>query len=258
MPSKPDPSLFTIMHFLDRFVYRNARTKVDVTRGTSIMQPMAGSSAADLLIKKRDGSKTELPLNNESFWLRKTEEVAADEVFFHQYFNQQGKKKATKQKQEKERREEAGSDDEGDEEEIWEALVNSRPELEDGDGDEQGFSDMEDLMSDDSDDIEGLEEMGDQANDDEVDGEVEDEAEDAEGSDGLEVPDLDSDDDAMMGSDEEVPFDIPGAQNESEEEKAPEQSKSQQKRSRRKKLKQLPTFASAEDYAKLLEDEDDE
>ncbi|KAF2094763.1 CBF-domain-containing protein, partial [Rhizodiscina lignyota] len=259
MPSKPDPSLHTVMHFLDRFVYRNARTKTDVTRGSSIMQPMVGSAAADLLIKKRDGSKTELPLNTESFWLRKAEEVAPDEVFFHQYFNQPSKKKSPKEKKEKKRKDEAGSDGEGDEEEIWEALVNSRPEIEnEDDEDEQGFSDMEGLMSDGSDEVDGVDGI-DEAGDEEGVGEEEGEAEGAEGSDDFDAPDLDSEDDAMMGSDEEVPVDIPDAQGDSDEEpSAKEPSKSQQKRSRRKKLKQLPTFASAEDYAKLLEDEDDE
>jgi ribosome biogenesis protein MAK21 len=257
MPAKPDPSLHTVMHFLDRFIYRNAKTKTDTTRGASVMQPLAGSAAADLLIKKRDGSRTEIPLNNEAFWLKKSEEVAADEVFFHQYFNQSKKKQTTKDRA-------AGKDrdaeDSGDEQEIWKALVDSRPELEDADEDEEGFSDLEDLQSDDDEDEAADEE-------DKEDAGVElhgfDEAEQDEDitqdSDGFDATQLDSEEDAFMDSDDEVPVDVPAdvgdgtADTTSGQGKA---SKFKERKDRRKKLKQLPTFASVEDYAKLLEEDD--
>lgn len=252
MPSKPDPSLHTVMHFLDRFVYRNARTKTDSARGSSLMQPMAGSAAADLLIKKRDGSRNELPLNSEAFWLKKSEDVAADEVFFHEYFNQ-SKKKVMTAKERKQSKKDEASDDE-DEEEIWKALVNSQPDIEGIDEDEEGFSDVDDFAYEDDDMDVG----------DDLEGGDEEalEGADAEDSDGFDAADLDSGDDAFLDSDVEV--DIPSAEDEKEEDTGkPDDTKgkvsrSKEQRDRKKKLKQLPTFASAEDYAKLLGDDDDE
>ena len=46
MAAKPDPTLHTLMHFLDRFVYRNPKSKTGTTHGSSIMQPLAGTSRA--------------------------------------------------------------------------------------------------------------------------------------------------------------------------------------------------------------------
>ena len=70
-----------------------------------------------------------------------------------------------------------------------------------------------------------------------------------------------------MGSDEELPSDFEGipddeADWEDEEESAPKkkgktEDEGDKRGKKKRKLKHLPTFASAEDYAKLLEDEDD-
>ncbi|KAF2401061.1 CBF-domain-containing protein [Trichodelitschia bisporula] len=246
MPEKPDPTVFTLMHFLDRFAYRNAKAKATSLRGNSIMQPLAGAHTSDLLIKGRSSAKGAAPLNTEAFWAKKTEEVAPDEAFFHQYFSKVGKTK---------NRAERRAEKEDSEDEIWDALVKSRPEIE-GD-DELDFDDMEGLaeaMAEDSDEEDGdLEDMDDA---DESDGGVEFVDEDgnvglvSEGEDDFAA--LESDEEVLVASDDEVPSDF--------EELVPEKEKSKAHKDRkeRKKLKQLPTFASAEDYAKLIDADEDE
>ncbi|KAK5718016.1 RNA-binding ribosome biosynthesis protein mak21 [Elasticomyces elasticus] len=243
MPPKPDPSQHTLMHFLDRFVYRNAKTKPATSRGASIMQPMVGSHAADILVKPGEGAgRSAVPVNSEAFWAKKVQDVAADEVFFHSFFNQAGKKKKPAAKEEKRRKRgddsEEGSDDEA-EEEIWQAIAKSRPDVEGigEDDDDLGFSDLEDASESEAGSEPGLDLGGG--------------AEGAEGDmdfaemDGF--PGLESDDDAMLGSDDEAAMDV---EEESEQE---EVSDNRKKRKEKKRLKSLPTFASAEDYAKLLD-----
>ncbi|KAK4987131.1 RNA-binding ribosome biosynthesis protein mak21 [Elasticomyces elasticus] len=256
MPPKPDPTLHTLIHFLDRFVYRNARSKQGSTRGISIMQPLAGSTAVDLLIKQRDDGRSRVPLNNETFWRKKVENVAADEVFFHSYFNQTGKGKTKKARKGEKG---VGSDEEGDEEEIWKALVDSKPDIE-------GDEDDDDL------DMDGLESAYDRSDDDDEDDHViiadgPDDDDDPDGR-GEDIPsddeeegilDLDSDEDAMLGDEENLPSDVEvpeplAAQSESKGQ--PMSSKA--RREKKRKLKHLPTFASAEDYAKLLDAEVEE
>ncbi|KAF5851569.1 hypothetical protein GGP41_004358 [Bipolaris sorokiniana] len=81
---KPDPTIYTLMNFLDKFSFKNAKAKSSGIHGTSIMQPMAGTSkAASYLITTRDGDRTHDPLNSEQFWRRKVDDVRDDEVFFH-------------------------------------------------------------------------------------------------------------------------------------------------------------------------------
>ncbi|KAK8240006.1 CCAAT/enhancer-binding protein zeta [Phyllosticta capitalensis] len=267
MPPKPDPSSHTLMHFLDRFAYRNAKSKPTTGKGTSIMQPMAGATGADLLIRTRDGARAEAPVNSEAFWRKKVEEVPADEVFFHKYFETSGKKAAAdKKKKGKDKGEDAEGSD-AEEDEIWKALVGSRPEVE-GPGDDESDDDLEALEDamgegdDDEDDEDGGVVIADAPDDDE---EMEDTEEGAEEGDDLE---LDSaDEGAFLGSDEELPSDLEGipddeADWEDEEESAPKkkgktEDEGDKRGKKKRKLKHLPTFASAEDYAKLLEDEDD-
>ncbi|KAK8156134.1 CCAAT/enhancer-binding protein zeta [Phyllosticta citrichinensis] len=272
MPPKPDPSSHTLMHFLDRFAYRNAKSKPTVGKGTSIMQPMAGATGVDLLIRNRDGARAEAPVNSEAFWRKKVEQVPADEVFFHKYFETSGKKAAAdKKKRGKDKKGEDAEGSDAEEDEIWKALVGSRPEVE-GPGDDES-----------DDDLEALEDaMGDDEGDDDVDdddggvviADAPDEDEDGEmgGSEDGEDLDLDSGDEAaFLGSDEELPSDFEGLPDGDDEEagweyeeeesapnkKSKDEDEGDKRGKKKRKLKHLPTFASAEDYAKLLEDEDD-
>ncbi|KAI5370347.1 Putative CCAAT-binding factor [Septoria linicola] len=266
MPPKPDPTQHSLMHFLDRFVYRNPKTKQEKTHGSSIMQPLAGAKAADLLVKPGDPSQR-APLNSEAFWAKKVENVAADEVFFHNYFNAAGnaKKKPTKEK--KQRDPEDSEDEDAMEDQIWEAIANSRPEVEGpGSDDELSMGDLESLSGGSDDESEGGIDLGGEDGDGAMDmdtfagmdgfGGDDGEAEDDLDSD--DMPDLDDDDeDAMRGDDDDVPFDGFGAE---EEDEQPESNaaRNKKKRADKKKLKNLPVFASAEDYAKLIGDDDDD
>jgi ribosome biogenesis protein MAK21 len=196
--------------------------------------------------------------------------VAADEVFFHAYFMKAGKGKLNKKDKTKKKDKEDESGEEG-EDEIWKALVQSRPEIEgeSGDGD---FSDLDmDDMSDDSE--EGEEDVGmgegvelnlDSDVEDPDATDVDEDATAAASDDGF---DLESaDEGAFMRSDEEIPADFDDALQanvESEGEAVEKASKKDRKENdsrgkKRRKLKHLPTFASVEDYAKLLEGEDSE
>lgn len=262
MPEKPDPAQHTLMHFLDRFVYRNAKSKQVGTHGISIMQPMAGSNAADLLVKPGDGSRGgTAPVNSEQFWQKKIENVAADEVFFHSYFNQttNKKQKVADKKQKKTRNEddEADSEDEG-EDEIWEAIANSRPDVEGPDDDNDDDLSLADLESAYSDSAAGSEagiDLGGDGEVDDDDGEAGLMLDDDSDADRMDVPNFDSDEEAFLDDDDEIPVPIV---TEEEEESEKDISASKKRRMERKKLKSLPTFASAEDYAKLLADEPDD
>ena len=258
MPAKPDPTQHTLNHFLDRFVFRSARTKANANmHGSSIMQPMAGSNAADLLVKPGKEGGLRGDVNSEAFWQKKVEDVAADEVFFHSYFNQAGNKRRKQpEKKTKNVDVEAGESDEEGEEEIWKAITASKPEVEGLDEDDDlSMGDLESAYSGSDDGSEaGIDLGGD--GDEAGDGEdlLKDDGSDAEDMEGM--LDLESDDDALLDDEDDLPedFQVPGEADEPEE----AMSRSQKKRKERKKLKSLPTFASAEDFAKMLEDDDNE
>ncbi|KAK3947503.1 CBF/Mak21 family-domain-containing protein [Pseudoneurospora amorphoporcata] len=234
---KPDLANHSLMHFLDKFVYRNPKV-TETKRGSSIMQPvLATGGASQIVVSSKDGAKKQPFVNSASFWNLKPEQVSAEDVFFHEYFARIGKpgdmaksKKASKEK--------SGPDGEEEEEEaeaeIWEALVNSRPEVE-GDLDEDesdlgmdGYEDSDEEM-----DI-GYLNMGGARN-------------------------------GSEGSDDDMPFEgIFDDSDDSEEAAAADESAGEEdasaskKKGRlsRKEMRGLPTFASADDYAEMLAGED--
>ncbi|KAI9790269.1 MAG: hypothetical protein M1816_005294 [Peltula sp. TS41687] len=260
-PPKPDLSLHTLIHFLDRFVYRNAKA-APTPRGASLMQPLAGDDYG-ILVSKRDNSRTQAPLNSVEFLAKKPEDVSVDEVFFHKYFEQVGRhKKVEEGKAKKRRRDEeaaaaVGDDSEDDDEEgdgdgdgddddeIWKALVGSRPEIEGSDVDEDDDLDLEELDDDEEEEEEDGEEE-EESLDMDVHGnesDSEDEASD-EGIHESLFPDEEEDDDDELVSGKPERTDA-------------DQSQSQSRHQKRRKLKHLPTFASADDYADMLVDEED-
>ncbi|CAK4028123.1 Ribosome biogenesis MAK21 [Lecanosticta acicola] len=263
MPPKPDTTQHTLMHFLDRFVYRNPSTKQAKTHGSSIMQPLAGSNAANLLVKPGEGGAKSAPLNTEQFWAKKLDNVAPDEVFFHSYFNAAGNSKKRRESEQKKKAKGAEEDSEDEaEEEIWQAIANSRPEVEGPDEDEDDLS-MGDLESayDRSDDEEseaGID-LGGGAEDDDEDAFADFDGldgEDQEEEDEFDLPELESDEDAMLDDDDDIPVALAGEEEEDSEGQT--MSKSKKNRKEKRKLKALPTFASADDYAKLLDAEPDD
>ncbi|OQD63643.1 hypothetical protein PENPOL_c009G07615 [Penicillium polonicum] len=286
MSGKPDLTLHTLTHFLDRFVYRTPKANAS-SRGASIMQPLGGGEAVDRLVEAGKKTQNQLPLNTEAFWKKKADDVAAEDVFFHEYFTRVNKdKEKVRSKKSKDADAEDQSDEglSGDEDEIWKALVDSRPELE-ADEDSDDDLDMSDLESalDSGEDGEG-------ADEDDSDGgvifndesDVPSDEEMAEFSEPEEAAppvktkkaakkpskeaeedsddfDMDvSDDDAFIDSDEDLPSDMElGGADLEEPEKPADAAAPESNRSKRRKLKQLPTFASADDYAALLDAEDD-
>jgi ribosome biogenesis protein MAK21 len=213
---KPDLESHSLIRFLDKFVYRNPKT-TESARGVSIMQPMG---------KKAPGPTTSL--NHPTFWNKKLENVAADEIFFHHYFQQAGKPGQTVSKGRSEPV--AGSDDE-DEDEIWKALTATHPDGPVDDSDDSGL-DMADFDDDDDDEMDGGEGGED---DDDILGISSDDVFDDE-------DDNSDDSDGSAGAEKEKSGDGDGEET---------------RGARRKRLKALPTFASVEDYAGLLAKEDD-
>ncbi|KAI1807335.1 CBF-domain-containing protein [Daldinia bambusicola] len=234
---KPELANHTLIAFLDKFVYRNAKA-TDTAKGVSIMQPVAASGQGSILLSSRPSTKTAgSSLNSVEFWKKKSEDVAVDDVFFHEYFTRIGKaEQADRKKSKAEKKDGEGEDDEDEEEdEIWDALVASRPEVE---GDEDSESGFEDLMSVDDSDDEFRKEMAEM-----------DEGEGSGDGEGVEFWDDSEDEDDEEGESELQPAPVA----EDDEEK-PESDR----KKRKKALKNLPTFASADDYAELLGQEDDD
>ncbi|EPS42897.1 hypothetical protein H072_3144 [Dactylellina haptotyla CBS 200.50] len=282
MPSKPDLSLHTLTHFLDRFVYRNAKS-ASTHKGSSIMQPLTGGDTRGMVLSTKTAGRGLAPVNSEAFSNMKEEDVKEDEVFFHKFFTMRkqgdaGKEKKRAKKAEEE--EEEGGDSDFDDEEAWDAMVDSRPDL-DIDMDDDGDVDMDDF---DDDDMEEMEEDMSDIDSDEDDEEGDDAAEglttDAFGKmdedNGEPGKDGDSDDDEFEGfdlddsdaeaginSDNDIPSDIDTKLSKVTKPEKKEKGKDvsdarKAAKERRMKLKNLPTFASADDYAALLADDDED
>ncbi|EEQ28772.1 RNA-binding ribosome biosynthesis protein mak21 [Microsporum canis] len=265
MSGKPDLTIHTLTHFLDRFVYKTPKATPSL-RGSSIMQPLAGGDSSGLLVTSGRNAAQQ-PVNSESFWRKQSDEVAAEDVFFHDYFNRLGKDKL---RQKSKKKASKGDDEEGEsdeESEVWKALVQSQPEL-DGEGisdDDMDMDDFESAMDASDDDLEGMD--GDMDGDREIDDDViineessgeEEAVSEAEVDKSIDMDDdmfnIDqSDEEAFLDSDAELPSDL-----DMETEFKDTEKKSESKREKRRKLKHLPTFASVEDYAALLGKDDDE
>lgn len=253
LSGKPDLTLYTLIHFLDRFVYRNAKAAPSSTlRGSSIMQPTLAGDLSASLFSTTSGQK-QLPVNTEKFWRTKAEDVAAEDVFFHQYFASIGKDKVASKKKKK-----APTEDEEEEEDaenaIWKAITESNPELEGAD--ESDDLDMADLESDfeesDDEDLGHLE--------DEMD-ELSDAASDDEGFGGVELvgfDDAEDDDAAGMDLDDEDEEEEAASETAKPAKTSKKDKNGETTRERKKRLKAMPTFASAADYAKMLEDDEGE
>ncbi|KAL8304367.1 hypothetical protein RB600_007683 [Gaeumannomyces tritici] len=254
---KPELANHTLIQFLDKFVYRNAKA-TETKRGGSIMQPvMASGAAASAVSSGKGATKTPSTLNTEAFWKLKPQDVAPEDVFFHEYFTQVGKsgQKSRAAKREQQRAEEEADDDEAGEneaeDEIWQALVDSRPDIQ---GDDDGDADMG--FSDGDSDLASLLNMSDSGDDDN--------GSDDEGGAGLKFLD--------EGADGGVEFnDFSDSEEEANKEESAEdddvaldpvaqakRERNKKSRMRKKELKAMPTFASAEDYAAMLAQEEDD
>ncbi len=255
-PNKPDLSLHTLIHFLDRFVYRNARSSAAGPRGMSIMQPLAGGHGSHTLASARYTSRLQAPVNSEAFLRLKSNDVAADEAFFHDYFNRVGRANPLAQRDgvAKPHADSYAAEDEDGESEIWKALVKSRPDLED---DERSESDMgmgdlspgseDEPAHEDRKQNRGLEEH---------------QPSDTEGDSGFDL-DLNSEGESYLASDTDLPSDVDRTLGDELGFNLQLGATASTRKARSKKhpkLKHLPTFASADSYAAMLNgsgDDDD-
>ncbi|KAF7513428.1 hypothetical protein GJ744_009849 [Endocarpon pusillum] len=238
LPGKPNLELHTLTHFLDRFAYRNAKIGSSNLRGSSIMQPLAGGDSAGLLV--RSASHEQLPVNSEKFWNRNSMDVPAEDAFFHQYFSSLGKTNSNR-KTSKKMRQSGENDDASDteESEIWKAMMESAPDLEGADESDQGLE-MDDLESD----FERSSEEA--AEDDEDDEEIEEQ----------EVSS--SSDEASVSSDAEISSEYEMAAPAADHDNLAAvrfAGKIRGPSAQRRKLKHLPTFASVDDYADMIDNE---
>ena len=252
LPGKPDLTLHTLVHFLDRFVYRNAKFSEGKMRGSSIMQPLASDNTRAVLFNTAGDGTGKVSVNSDAFKAKKDADVAAEDVFFHKYFSAMSKDTKKTKKQKKVQQDDVRSDDEG---EVWEAMLNTAPDLEgaeDSDEDEdEDMSDFEAAMDDNSSEGGALDADSADGGVDVEDGFFDDSDEDmgeASGSEeGAGVAQLDSD------------VDDSSDENSGELASAPTPDKKKHtSKDQRKKLRGLPTFASADDYAKMLDNDEDE
>ncbi|KAF3939438.1 hypothetical protein ABW19_dt0202514 [Dactylella cylindrospora] len=279
MPSKPDLSLHTLTHFLDRFVYRNAKSAAS-TKGSSIMQPLAGGDTRGMILSTKTAGRGLAPVNSEAFSNLKEEDVKEDEVFFHRFFTMKKQGDASKiQKKKKKDEQDEQEDSEFDDEEAWEAMVESRPDL------DVDLDDDEDVDMDDFDDDDLNEDLSDVDFDDEdavmeglttdAFGDLEDEEMDdndsvdasigqGDNSDSDAIDLDDSDIEAGINSDDDIPSDIDAKITEvtkavkASKRKDPTSDAKESRKEKRRKLKNLPVFASADDYAALIGGDEDE
>ncbi|KAF8706767.1 CBF protein, partial [Rhizoctonia solani] len=283
-----DLGLNTLTHFLDRFVYRNP--KKPKPRPVSVMHP-AAHDPDGTRVRLMKGTVDATPtVNEESFWKKNAKEVPADQLFFHKFFLQKAEKqkarvsKAEKRKKEKDEDslddsdensmghvedDEAEGDDssdnggeseeesELDEDAVWKALQSSMPELQNAEDDSDDIpSGLDDMSDDEDDDLGGHKSEQESGSGVEDDGSVE----------GGSMPDDlgDSDEEIEFAEDPDDLIELSGGDATSSDEEAvrgkrKKASAADSKREKRKRPRRLPTFASAEDYAKMIDEtpEDD-
>ncbi|KAI2635121.1 CBF-domain-containing protein [Xylaria nigripes] len=228
---KPELANHTLIAFLDKFVYKNAKT-TDQAKGTSIMQPVAASGQGQILLSRKSSMKDADSVNSASFWNKNIGDVAVEDAFFHEYFTQVGKPGQAEREQKRKAKKDGAAeeeDEEANENEIWDALVNSRPEIQE---DSDGGDDFDDMMSLDDSEKEFRKAMED---------------DDDEDAFNLDDSDMEFSEEEEEQVEDEGEADEPAAEDEKKDAK-PESERKKKK----KALKALPLFASADDYAEML------
>ena len=217
------------------------------------MQPLYVDNAHHMLLLNRDSGKLQAPLNTAEFLARRPEDVSVDEAFFHKYFIGVGNRKgATIRKPTKKVANHKGSDGEAedDDNEVWKAIVGSRPEM---GGEESDSEDVDLDDSDDSDDVDEVEEEGSDKPlvfDDDDASDLGSVSGSQAGADEINSA-PDSDDDGVSGTDQASAEKFTRKRKQSP--RRPETSS----RSKRRKMKDLPVFASVDDYAEMLASEEE-
>ncbi|KAH8919080.1 CBF-domain-containing protein [Atractiella rhizophila] len=247
LASDPVPSSYshleklTTAHLLDRFAYRSAKKEFS-SKGSSLMQSgVQGQDKTGMVsLRKGTGMVDELAVNERRFWRMKREKVEPDLWFFHTYFNLKHQKMAneevepTKGGQDVDEFARSESEDEPDEEEekeIWKAMKSSLPA--DGDLDDD-ISMGSGAGGEDDEDLEGFDAMSFDFS--------------GSGSDDGAGEKFNDDEDDLLDSDEDIV--IGGSDASAGEDEEAESGR----RKKRKSVKNLPLFATAEEYEHLLQD----
>ncbi|XP_067427866.1 CCAAT/enhancer-binding protein zeta isoform X1 [Thunnus thynnus] len=258
---------FTLIRFLDRFVFRNPKQ----------LKGKQNTDAAALMPKQRLPLNS-LPVNCEEFLSKEESQIPVDEIFFHRFFK--------KRQQEKQlRRPRTDGDDESVEDvddDEFEKILDSCEgdsyftDLADDDLDfagnvksKKGKKDAEDSDSDDSDmdDLDDEEVSLGSMDEEDFGDELEDEGGtfmdlDGGGDDDDEIPELE-DDDAAFGADSDEEMEAPditprtkkGKRKSSEElDFSGSLGSKQTKKKKTKGNKDAAVFASAEEFGSLLDE----
>ncbi|KAJ6488466.1 CBF/Mak21 family-domain-containing protein [Mycena vitilis] len=266
----------------------NANVVIGKGKGASAMQPAAsGLESGGVKLMKGEMGVLEERVNEGGFLRKKESDVPVDQLFFHKFFSRKSEKeKAAKTKANRKNRGEDSDSEEDDEDEDDEGEGDESAEEMDLTGDEAKADGKADEFEEDSDSDLGEDEIwkamqasmprvaGDDVDlmeesdelpsdlDDDEDSEIDDADDDAlslvEGSDNEDLVPLNGDFPGLIdydgseaeggGEDEEEEW---GGISEGGDKKRKREDSSNQKR---KKLRSLPTFASYEDYAKMIDD----
>lgn len=245
------------------------------------MQPAAGDnlSGGGVRLLKGEagdyGSRNGKAVNDETWWKRRAQDVPVDQLFFHKYFNKKNERERAKAaKVDKRKKGKTGPEMESgdeDQEDVDASNSGSDEDSEDDDGEAEIWKAMKASMPDlgiDDDPAEDSDEIPSGLDDEQDSDEVDDDLSLAEGSDADDLIPLDE---AFASG--LTQYDGSEASDEDNEDEGYEEwgglggsstakgkrKREGEKQSMRKKLRSLPTFASYEDYAKMIEDgpEDD-
>ncbi|KAG9047058.1 hypothetical protein FS837_003144 [Tulasnella sp. UAMH 9824] len=249
--SSADLSLHSLSSFLDRFVSR--APKKPASRGTSLMQPGTANDGS-VLVRQLRGTGTNI-VDEKALKHQPADRVPVDQLFFHKFLNMKKEDSKSKGRKKSEDEDSDGGgadnedeiefDDEGaatndeEEEEIWKAMKESLPHDELPSSEESNSEDEDDLPSD----LEGP-------------SEDEDEGNKTDGSDSL--------GDMLEHEDDLIPFDEDASQDEgewgglSESKKRKNNKETEGGRGKKRRLAGVPTFASYEDYAKMIDEAPEE
>lgn len=263
---KPDLGLYSLAHFLDRFVYKNAKQKAS-TKGSSIMQPLGGAHTGSLLVRATNIKSTEIPVNTVNWLSKKAAEIKPDEKFFYEYFSANlGKVRNKKVAKKIKEGEDEDEREEMSDEEVWDALVKLKPDVE-GLSDAEGFSDLDeddfsdmDLSDDENEDAEvtGFDLHDSEKFENEVAFGNANESESEEEDEELAIDEefgAVSDEEDMFNINEDDEYSSDDADADSK--KRTQKSGDEEKKKKKPKLLGLPVFASVDDYAQYLESDDE-
>ncbi|KAJ6500610.1 CBF/Mak21 family-domain-containing protein [Mycena sanguinolenta] len=268
----------------------NANVVIGKGKGASAMQPAAsGLEGGGVKLMKGEMGMLEERVNEGGFLRKKESDVPVDQLFFHKFFSRKSEKEKAKSANADRRKnqdddsdsddeddeggesgeeemdltgdeaKEAGAnefdeDEEGsdlDEDEVWKAMQATMPRVA---GDDDLMEESDEVPSDLEDDEDSSQNDDDEDNDDALSL--------AEGSDNEDLVPLDADFPGLIdydGSDEEADEEAEWGGISQGDEGGKKRKRADSSNQKRKKLRSLPTFASYEDYAKMIEDgpEDD-